>query len=264
MAEKTGGKWMARAAWSVAMGALALSVSAARAQDGSTAAGAGWTFTATPYVWFASLKGDVGTISGLPPIDVDATFSDIIENADMALMLTAEAQRERWGLVLDLVYLNLSVDADTQGALFGAADLTSETLFATIGVARRVIERGRFRAEAAAGARLWYTDTKLELSAGLLPAQSADDAEFWADPIIGVRGHVDLGRGFFLAPFADIGGFGVGSDLTWQIGGTIGYQIKEWLWLRAGYRHLKVDYEDDGFVFDVTMSGPILGVGFRF
>jgi hypothetical protein len=140
----------------------------------------------------------------------------------------------------------------------------SETLFATLGVAYRVVEHSRLSADVVAGARLWYAETKLELSSGLLTGRSAADEEFWADPVIGFRGHVDLGRGLFLAPFADIGGFGVGSELTWQIGSTVGYQVKDWLSVRVGYRHLKVDYEDGGFVFDVEMSGPILGVAFRF
>ena len=237
---------------------------AAHGQDAPATPETGWTFTATPYVWFASLEGDLGTLSGLPPVEVDASFSDIIEKTDIALMLAAEARRDRWGLLLDLVYLDLSAEADTPGPLFGAADVQSETLFATMSAAYQVIERGRYRVDAMAGARLWYTNTELDLSAGLLPTRGNEEDEFWADPVIGMRAHVDLGRGFFLAPFADIGGFGVGSDSTWQIGSTVGYQIKDWMWVRAGYRHLHVDYEDDGFVFDVDMSGPILGIGFRF
>jgi hypothetical protein len=48
-------------------------------------------------------EGDLGTISGLPPAEVDASFSDVIENTDVALMLAAEAGRDRWELLLDLV-----------------------------------------------------------------------------------------------------------------------------------------------------------------
>jgi hypothetical protein len=236
----------------------------ASGQESTAAPGSGWTFTATPYVWFAGLEGDVGTIRGLPAAEVDASFSDIIENTDVALMLAAEARRGRWGLLLDLVYLDLSAEADTPGPLFGGADLTSTTVFATVSAAYRLIEHGRLSADAVAGARLWYADTELELSAGLLAGRGAQEKEVWADPVIGFRSHVELGRGFFLAPFADIGGFGVGSDLTWQIGSTVGYRIKDWLWIRAGYQHLMVDYEDDGFIYDVEMTGPILGLGFRF
>lgn len=261
MTVESGGHWLRIASCCVALAAVP---SIVHAQEEAVTPGAGWTFTATPYVWFAGMEGDLGTISGLPPVEVDASFSDILENTDIAMMLAAEARRDRWGLLLDLVYLNLSADADTPGPLFGSADVESETLFATLGVAYRMVQHGRLSADVVAGARLWYADTKLELSAGVLPAQSADDQEFWADPVFGLRAHVDLGRGFFLAPFADIGGFGVGSDSTWQIGSTVGYQIKDWMWVRAGYRHLHVDYEDDGFVFDVDMSGPILGIGFLF
>jgi hypothetical protein len=81
------------------------------------AAAQSWTFTATPYVWFAGLKGDLGTISGLPPAEVDASFSDIIENTDVALMLAAEARRDRWGLLLDLVY-SIYLRTRTRRSLF--------------------------------------------------------------------------------------------------------------------------------------------------
>ena len=34
--------------------------------------------------------------------------------------------------------------------------------------------------------------------------------------------------------------------------------------LEAGYRYLAVDYDDSGFVWDVSMQGPVVGVKFRF
>jgi hypothetical protein len=74
----------------------------AGAQDTAATAAGGWSFGLTPYIWFASLKGDVATLSGLPPVSVDADFGDIIENTDIALMLAAEARRGRFGIVTDL------------------------------------------------------------------------------------------------------------------------------------------------------------------
>ena len=82
--------------------------------------------------------------------------------------------------------------------------------------------------------------------------------------MIGLRAILDLGDGFSVLALADIGGFGVGSDQTWEALATLNYQVRDWLSLRAGYRHLEVDYDHQGFVFDVEMSGPILGAGFRF
>ena len=56
----------------------------------------------------------------------------------------------------------------------------------------------------------------LDLSAGLLPGRSTKDDETWVDPVIGLRAILDLGDGFSVLAFADIGGFGVGSDQTWE------------------------------------------------
>ena len=60
------------------------------------------------------------------------------------------------------------------------------------------------------------------------------------------------------------GGFGVGADIDWQVQGTLQYQYNDWVTLEAGYRYLAVDYNDGGFVWDVSMQGPIIGAKFRF
>ncbi|MCP4402668.1 MAG: hypothetical protein GY801_35850, partial [bacterium] len=66
----------------------------------------------------------------------------------------------------------------------------------------------------------------------------------------------------------DVGGFGVGSDLTWSVSSFLGYQFTPLFSLWGGYRALGVDYQTgsgtDVFKYDMTMSGPIIGLGFSF
>lgn len=244
--------------------AATLATASARAQQTASASGASpWSFSVTPYFWAAALEGDVG-VRGLGPAEIDASFGDIIENTDIALMLVAEARRNRWGLMLDVFYLGASEDAETPGPLFsgGSAEITS--MFSTISAAYRVIEGKALSVDALGGGRIWYVDADLDLDAGLLPATDAQDEKSWVDPVVGLRANIDLGRGFFLTLLGDAGGFGVSSDSTWQALASIGYEVNSWFSLRAGYRHLEVDYDDDGFVYDVAISGPIFGLGFRF
>ncbi len=241
---------------------MILSGPPAAAQETATSSSTDWSFTLTPYLWMAGLEGDIG-VGGLPPADVDVSFRDIIEETDFALMMAAEARRDRWGVLLDVVYLALSQDADTPGPLFGDASVEVTTAFATMGGAYRAIDRTNTDFDAIAGARLWYLDSELDLDAGVLPGRTGEGSESWVDPIVGARIKHHLGRGFFLTTIADIGGFGVGSDITWETWGTISYEANHWLTLHAGYRHMKVDYESGGFEFDVKMSGPILGAGIR-
>jgi hypothetical protein len=249
-----------------ALAAMAAFTAAALPAHGQEAAapGGGWGFALTPYVWFTGLDGDVGAISGLPAVDVDAGFDDLIEKADLALMLAVEARRGRFGVVADVTYLSLSADGATPGRLFGDAEVESDTVFATVAGFYRAVAGDGFSLDVFAGARIWYVDTEIDLGAGRLPARGAEDDDLWADPVVGLRGNARLGRGFFLAGAADIGGFGVASDLTWQALGTLGYRFSDRFAARAGYRHLAVDYEDDGFVWDVELSGPILGASLRF
>jgi len=62
----------------------------------------------------------------------------------------------------------------------------------------------------------------------------------------------------------DIGGFGVGSQLTWQGYGALGCQFTQRIYSEVGYRYLYVDYQHDGFVYDTATRGAQITVGVVF
>jgi opacity protein-like surface antigen len=61
---------------------------------------------------------------------------------------------------------------------------------------------------------------------------------------------------------ADLGGGG--SDFTYQLMAGVNWGFGENLSAKLGYRYLAWDYEDDGSVWDMSASGPYLGLGIRF
>ena len=61
-----------------------------------------------------------------------------------------------------------------------------------------------------------------------------------------------------------VGGFGAGSDITWDLLAGVGYQYNEHISFALGYRAMGVDYDHDGFVYDVVEHGPVLGTVFKF
>lgn len=85
----------------------------------------------------------------------------------------------------------------------------------------------------------------------------------WVDPIIGFRARLNLTEKLYLAARADIGGFGVASDLTWNVFGAIGCQWTRRFSTELGWRALSIDYSDGGFVYDTVTSGLFLGMSFR-
>ena len=46
---------------------------------------------------------------------------------------------------------------------------------------------------------------------------------------------------------------------SWQAYGLVGYDAWSKVALGAGYRYLSVNYEDDLFLFDVRLRGPVVG-----
>ena len=87
----------------------------------------------------------------------------------------------------------------------------------------------------------------------------------WLDPYVGVACRYDLDKVFYLTGKADLGGFGVGSEITWQAYIALGCQITHAIYIEGGYRYLYTDYtRSGGFLYDVTQSGAQITMGMRF
>ena len=86
----------------------------------------------------------------------------------------------------------------------------------------------------------------------------------WFDPYVGLRGRYNFNRTVYTAVRGEIGGFGVGADLMWQVEGVIGINLTRSIFTEIGYRALGADFEDNNFVFDVVMHGPQITTGITF
>ncbi|HSI11201.1 MAG TPA: hypothetical protein VK961_04120 [Chthoniobacter sp.] len=93
---------------------------------------------------------------------------------------------------------------------------------------------------------------------------SASLNERWLDPYVGIAARYNLGKAFYLTGKADIGGFGIGSEITWQGSCALGCQITRYIFMEAGYRYLYTDYNHGGFAYDVTQSGAQITTGITF
>lgn len=233
-----------------------------------------WAVIVSPYAWAASLKGDA-SLAGFNT-DVDVPFSDVFDHLDFVLMGNIEVTNGQWGFYVDAQHVRTSQDEEllsneiglkirttslAAGAFFKAyeVELGGETVFArprTLSI------------EPTAGIR-W---TKLEADVSVLNVNASKSAD-WTDPFIGLRMNADLTERWNLFAEADVGGFGVGSRLSVNAQAYLGYRtmmLGRPTILRAGYRALYQDYENDDFTgankfrWDVTQHGPVVGLSMRF
>jgi hypothetical protein len=222
-----------------------------------------WTFSVTPYFWAAGLSGETAQF-GLPVIDIDADFSDILDNLDFAAMAIVDARHGRYSIFGDLIYTKLSADSATpRGILATSVDVTAETFAGLIGAGYSVLEGPSGHLDIVGGIRVWSVDTDVSFSGAFLDGRSFSDGATWVDGLVGVRGNYSFTPQFYFTGWALIGAGG--ADVDWDVAGGVGYRINERFSATVGYRALGVDYSnDDGFLFDVVQQGPIMGLTIRF
>jgi hypothetical protein len=224
-----------------------------------------WSFTIAPYVWAAGMKGTAATLPPLPPVDVDASFQDVLKNLDLAAMVALELRYQKFGGYADIIYTDIHGDGDTpRSILFDEIGVESETFIGTFGLAYRVLEGEHGFLDLLAGARAWSVDTTLTLDGGLLADREIEDNQNWVDPVVGIKGRYFFGHGVFAQWLGHVGGTSANSDSTWDVFGGLGYEFNDTVSAVAGYRHLEVNYEHNGFEFDVELSGPVMGAVIHF
>jgi hypothetical protein len=223
----------------------------------------GWTFAVSPYAWVPGITAAVDTAWGT--VEIDKSSSDVLSKLDIAFMGAFEARNGRWGLIADLFYADLSQSQATPfGLLFSQARIETEAKALSAYAAYRIHEDNRTSIDLMAGLRIQSLDIDLSLSPGLLPDQSFGISETWVDPLIGGRVRFAITDHWFATAFADVGGLDVGSDLTWQVFASLGYQFSERWSVQGGWRHVAIAKEIGGRDVDTDFSGPLLGFTVRF
>jgi hypothetical protein len=89
----------------------------------------------------------------------------------------------------------------------------------------------------------------------------------WTDPLIGLRGRLNLSKAFYLTAETDVGGFGIGSDIAVQAYAALGCQITRSIFTEVGYRYLYDDFRDEnanGFLYQLSLHGAQISVGLKF
>jgi len=129
-------------------------------------------------------------------------------------------------------------------------------------VARGVARRDAVdRVVNAAKARI-ANQLALRLDKSLSQTLSKDD--YWFDPYVGLRTRYNFNKTYYTGVRGEIGGFGVGADLMWEVETVVGINLTRSIFTEIGYRALGGNFEDRDFLFDVVLHGPQITTGITF
>ena len=254
----------------------------------------GWTFQITPYGWFTGLNGTI-TTNGRS-VSTAVSFSDLVQDSDelIPFMGYMEAGKDRFSIFGDFFYSKVGFSAEKSkqvnpvaGLVLDAkakASLTTTMTIAQAALAYDVIKQQGTSVAFYGGLRYWDMSSELDLKVkasvkltnlglkreGKYAVARSGNVD-WVDPVVGLRVRQEITPHDQISILGDIGGFGVGSQFSWQVFGgythswDIGRQTQ--LALALGYRILSVNYEQGSGTnqqaLDLTLHGPLAGLSVR-
>jgi hypothetical protein len=213
-----------------------------------------WTFDTSLNLFLAGLSGDVA-VKG-QPVNVNASFGDILQNLEAGAAGRVTLGFDRWVLSTEFSYMKL-------GASVPAARVEVKQWLVEPSLGYQFCEFF----EGFAGAR--YNNINADVNfTGPLGLVRGGTQEWW-DPIVGAQLSLPLiGQKLTLDGHFDVGGFGVGSDFTWQAYPYLNWRFAKWGSAQLGYRWLGTDYETGSgasrFRYDVIAQGPQIGITLHF
>ncbi len=240
----------------IAVVASALCSPAALAED----VAGDWRQTVFIYGMGAAIEGDaqIGNVS----VPVDVSISDLFDALKFGAMAAYRIENDEWSFSGDVTYMNLGWSGQTQqGRASSGLDVEQITVMGTAG--------RRLSPHLEALFSLAYFDLSADLQVRVLQQRTevSRDAS-WVDPLVGLNYVVPIGGKWTYTLRGDVGGFGVGSDLTWHMITTFRRQNTERFGWYLGYRVIAYDYEDGNGRnyqhYDLQQHGPGIGVSIAF
>jgi hypothetical protein len=213
-----------------------------------------WRLDTALNLFLAGMSGDV-TVRG-QPAQVDASFGEIFDHLEAAAAGRVTVGYDRWCLSTEFSYMRLITSVPA-----ASVEVKQWLVEPSVGY-----QFSQF-IEGFAGARYNNIDGTVNFHGplGLVRGGTQD----WWDPIIGAQLSLPLvGKKLTFDGRFDVGGFGVGSDFTWQAYPYLNWRFAKWGSAQLGYRWLGTDYETGSgankFRYDVVVQGPQIGLTFHF
>jgi len=227
---------------------------------------AGVEVLVTPYFWGPWIDTTINPSNPrIPSASGTVGFDKIFNHLTwVPFMGEVEFRDGPYGVLLDYMHAPLKAGINTRGILFGGGTGGMTLDMGTAMFFYRPIAMPDQYLDVGMGVRAWGFEGGITLNQALLPSFSVTRGTSWADPLIGFRYHHELGNGFGATAYGDVGGFGVGAHIDWQLIGTIDYAVNSSIDLHAGFRSVNFTYSLPNAGADIRMNGPLLAATFRF
>jgi len=233
-----------------------------------------WQFGILLYA-FLPFNTDITTklpgVPVLPEQSISLDLNDAVELLNMTFSGRVEAHRKDFGFFVEGYYVTMGLnqspakfDFDQYFVDFGVSYMLPPLRFSDDGSVALFTEMEL-------GGRYVHFKNTLNFNASAPPPFASTTREASAnymEPFIGARLTLPFAKKWTFVTSGDVGGFGVGSELTWTVVGGFAFHPSRRWEIALGYRAYSLDYDEGSgtgdFKFEAFQHGPYLGLGFRF
>lgn len=227
-----------------------------------------WNFNITPFLILPWVNGKVQSEMLSQDFGIDP--ADFINSLNGTFMINTELSKGRFFVAPSYIYLHNEV-----AKILWTSRNGNQTITAEPALQKHILEliagmRFRLGTKFMLDPYLGFRYTMYHLFGsiqGIANTHEIDEnVDFW-DPLVGFRAHLYLHPRIPIELKADIGGFGVGSKLTWSAWFNTGYTVSPAVDLLVGFAALSNQYESEtasGRTYGMTSLTYGISIGARF
>lgn len=229
----------------------------------ATAQEPGWNWSVTPYAWATDVGIDT-RLAGRQVVNESIPVEDLIEDLDATFQGRLEGRVGEHGLLADVFYVSMSDDVSgfqlPNGA--GTGDLEWNMKMSLFDIAATYDTAGDgLGVSYLYGVRVVDQRTRVDAAlttAGGTSQQNYNGSDTLVDALLGVRYAAQLTPSFRLQ--TELTASTGGTESTWSASPTITWSFSKQAELLVGYRHMEIDFKEQGGVdTEMSLSGPLLG-----
>lgn len=215
-----------------------------------------WEINISPYAWFTGQRAEISYTDEF--ILIDNRFENVLKDIKPGAQLHVELKHGKWFLQGDLLYFETRKEGWAE-QLEKKAQLRSEQLVGEIlgGYNLLNMENWLFL-DALAGIRYFELKSAIEIESSAV----LDETINATDPVVGLRVRTETEK-WINSIRIDIGGFGIGSEISWKTNLWVGYKFTKVTSVFLGLQAYNINYEKENLDLYLFTTGVVCGVNFH-